>query len=242
MADRLIYVIDNIIDEALKGYSTKDMKFYGLCRHEMKGKERRPVSYKGYGDFTPAGFNDNQAISVYHRLTDYVELNDINQGFGKDSLHKETYTINMVVFGTQQKVNSTTVDINYRVAQELKKLVPTLFTSTQLSNLDCVSGSIRATNVQIDKQQVFSTELPDNEYKIKPNYILFSITYQVDLSFYNSCFNYSCPVTPPVSSNACSVVSIYDITGTLITTVEAGGSYTVPCGLLAENNNQLYAD
>lgn len=44
------------------------------------------------------------------------------------------------------------------------------------------------------------------------------------------------------SQSTSGYVTIIDINGQFITTVNAGGTYTVPCGLLAENNNQLYAD
>ncbi len=37
-------------------------------------------------------------------------------------------------------------------------------------------------------------------------------------------------------------VTILDINGNFVAFVQAGNTYTIPCGLLAENNNQLYAD
>lgn len=36
-------------------------------------------------------------------------------------------------------------------------------------------------------------------------------------------------------------VTIYDQNGAVVTTVSPGGSYTIPCGLLGQDGNQLYA-
>lgn len=37
------------------------------------------------------------------------------------------------------------------------------------------------------------------------------------------------------------VVTIYDLNGVVVTTVNPGGSYTIPCGILEQGGNQIYA-
>ena len=174
--DAIKYITD-LIDESLKTHYYKDVAFYGLCSQEYKGKERMPMFYKGNGNFDYVGFNDNHGLNIYHRITSYNETDNLNEGFGLSMLREETHTIQMVCFGNQQKVNNgATLDINLRIADEMKGLLNISLTNDQLSTLGLQTCIIRNQNVNRNKNDVFKDEFPDTETsKIKPNSILFCI-------------------------------------------------------------------
>lgn len=224
MADRINYII-NQIDESLKNFYFKDIRFFGLCRQESKKGERQPVSYKGSGEYELATFSDKNAMSIYHRITSMSENDDMNGGFGTNILKEENYSVRMVVFGSQKKVNNAGIDINYRLGDELKGLIPTSLASGHLSAIDAQTLRIVTTGVDYDKARVFSEELPDTELNVKPDHILLAVTYSIALKYLQDCKTNSCGDIP--TSNSCDPVTIVDQDGSELAEVECGEEYSV---------------
>jgi len=224
--DRLNYIITKI-DTSLKDFYFKDFRFYGLCRQERKNSELLPVAYKGNGEYEVASFNDRNGLMCYHRNISMDERDDKNGGFGTDILKEEIFNNKLIVFGSQKKINNTLVDINYRIADEIKGLIQSVLTRIQLNELDAQSCIIECRRVEYDKQKVFSDELPDTNFNIKPENVLFSIDYSINLRYLQACKVYTCSVDANNDDEACATVAIVNQDGTLIQAVASGGSYTV---------------
>lgn len=191
MANRLLSIID-IIDETIKTHPIKDIKCYGLCRQEYIREERQPVYFNGK-NYEAVAFNDNSAISTYHRILSTSQSNNFNAGFGINSLKTEVYNIAMVVFGNINKIASESFDISYRLSDEIGGLIPNKLTNTEINSIEAQTASILTTGFNLDKKSVFDVELPDNKkYFIKPENILFSINYTISANYLQECKTIEC--------------------------------------------------
>lgn len=191
MANRLLDIVD-IIDAALQAYPIKDISFNGLCQLEIIRDEKQPIYYNGHS-WEPVSFNEKSALNIYHRLISIAENNNLSGGFGTNSLKSEAFNMTMVVFGNQNKIDKEKFDISYRVADELKGLIPMSFTSAQLTALESQTIIISHTGINHDKRSVFETELPDNKkYFIKPENIFFSINYTITANYLQECKTLQC--------------------------------------------------
>lgn len=205
--NRIIYIIDEI-NTALKAHYFKDFERNGIAFLDEKDGKIRPIHYKGYGDSIDLAFNDNVGLSVYHRVISVTDEEDDEAGFGRNSLKTETYSMIMVAFGNQRAIDDEK-DINYKIADELQSLFPNRLTSVQLTNIEAKRGIVKITGRDFDKRNIFNTEMPDNEYKIHPEHILFQINYDITIIFDESCKTLSCDlVTPLIDLKAISCDNI----------------------------------
>lgn len=209
--NRLQFVISDVIDQALKAHYFDNVKFSGLCEHEIKDGKTIPVKYKGYGDFEFVGFDDSNGLNIYHRLVSMVQDDDNDSGFGNKPLKIEAYNLTMVAFGNQRTIVDSNNNINYKIADEFRSLFPRKLTTVQLFNIDGHIGLISVTGTNQDKKDVFATELPDNDIKVKPETLLFAINYTLTLKFIGDCKDLSCPVSVPfLDLNNISCANIND--------------------------------
>ncbi len=182
------------IDTGLKAHYYKDIKFNGLCEHETKDSKVIPVFYKGYGDSEFVGFTDGNGMNIYHRLVSNTEEDNIDGGFGNKPLNIESYNMLLVVFGNQRKIIDSNNNINYKIADEIKSLILRRLTKTQIDSIDGYSGVVGVSSANHDKTAVWAEELPDSEVKVKPETLLFSISYTIKLTFIGSCKTIACEV------------------------------------------------
>lgn len=224
--NRLQFVISDVIDQALKAHYFDNVKFSGLCEHEIKDGKTIPVFYKGYGDSEFVGFDDSNGLNIYHRLVSMVQDDDNDSGFGNKPLKTEIYTLTMVAFGNQRTIVDSNNNINYKIADEFRSLFPRKLTTVQLFNIDGHIGLINIIGTNQDKKDVFATELPDNDIKVKPETLLFAINYTLTLKFIGDCKDLSCPVSVPfLDLNNISCANIND------TNFGIGTAKKLECGL-----------
>lgn len=195
--NRLQYIVDQI-NESLKGHYFKDIKFHGLCEHEDKDGETTPVFYKGYGDHEFVGFNDNNGLNIYHRLLGISDGKDNELGFGRNSLKTVSYDIKLVAFGNQRKINDSNVNINYKIADELEDLIPEKLSKVQLSNIESQTSTINVITRELDRKTVWEEELPEREINVKPESLLFSINYSIEITFLKGCKTLACETETPL--------------------------------------------
>lgn len=195
--NRLQYIVTDVIDQALKAHYFDNVKFNGLCEAEVKDGKTIPVKYKGYGDFEFVGFDDSHGLNIYHRLISTSHEDDIEAGFGNNPLKQETYSFTLIAFGNQRDIVDSNNNINYKIADELKSLIPRRLTKVQLVNIDAHSGVINVTGTNHNKSEVFAQELPENTNKVKPETLLFSIQYNLVLKFIGDCKTLACDSTVP---------------------------------------------
>lgn len=185
--------IVSFIDTGLEAHYF-DIKFSGLCEHELKDGKTIPVFYKGYGDSEFVGFNDAHGLNIYHRLISNSQVDDMEDGFGNAPLNIESFNMVLVAFGSQRNIIDSNNNINYKVADEIKELIISRLTKAQLTIIEGLSSVINPTGANHDKKSVWVEELPEAEIKIKPETLLFSINYTIQLKFIGSCKTIACEV------------------------------------------------
>lgn len=179
--DRLIFLID-VLDDSLKEFYFRDIKFYGLAKLELKGENHIPVFYNGFGDNDFVGFED-VSMGIYHRLISEGEEKDNDLGYGRNANVTENYLIKTVVFGNMRKIDDTNIDINYRISDEIGEIIPNSMTETQLDQLGARTGIFNILSKDTNKEAVFALEFPEGEYRLKPENLLFSINHNISLTY-----------------------------------------------------------
>lgn len=195
--DRLAYVLSQI-DESLKGFYFKDIIFNGLASLVKKNEQTIPVYYKGSGDNKFVGFDDKHGMNIYYRLISESEDTDTESGFGRNVITGKTYLIKLICFGNQGKILDSNTDINYRIASEISRLIPRLLTKVQKVNIEAQSGQISVTGIEHDKEAVFSIEMPDNDFNLPSQSLLFSIDFNIALNYLDGCQTLSCETETPL--------------------------------------------
>jgi len=221
--DRIGYIINNVIDANLKRFYFKDLRLYGICRHDENKGRLIPMRYKGFGDNEYVGLDDKYGMTAYHRVIDFSENDNPDGGFGKNYLITETYRMRLIVFANQRKINDANYDAGRKITDDFKSLIPNKLTKSELAILNAQRGRISITGINTLKQDVFRAEMPGEEYKLKPEHLLFQIEYSVELTFLSSCKEVDCPIDPP--ADECPAVRILNEDGSLNTSVDCGDSY-----------------
>lgn len=185
--NRLKYIV-NIIDTALKSQYSKDCVYYGICKQDAKGEELLPFYYKGNGNYDYVGLSDKSAMQVYHRLITQSNDEDRNGGFGTNALNTTNYTMELIVFGSQKKIDSKAdYDLSYTVHDDVIKNIPLLLNKDQLNEIDSQTCFIQVQGAEMDKRKVFDNEYPNTKYALKPDNFLFSVRYNIALKHLVDC-------------------------------------------------------
>jgi len=184
--DRLFDITD-IIDTAIgdpdTGINFKDIRFFRIARLQKKDKVIIPVSYQGFGDMEFSGFQDTNGLNIYHRILSQNDDNDFEAGYGRNPALTENFPMTMVVFGNMRKIDDTNIDINYRIADEIVDAMPVRFSKAQSDVVEARWVLINVNGRNFLKEDVFATELPDNDFNLKPENILFAINYTIQARY-----------------------------------------------------------
>lgn len=181
--DRLFDITDTIDTSVGAGINFKDIRFFKIVRLQKKDKVTIPVSYKGFGDMEFSGFQDTNGLNIYHRVISQSDDNDFDGGYGRNPALTENFPMTMVVFGDMEKIDDTNIDINYRIADEIVNAMPVRFSKAQSDVVEARWVMIDINSRNFIKEDVFSTELPDNDFNLKPENILFAINYTIQARY-----------------------------------------------------------
>lgn len=244
MANKIKYITDQVDSYISTLFYFKDIKFWGLSRLEKHQGKTIPVAYEGNSNYKIVGWNDKYGLNIYHRVLSISESKDNNLGFGKNGLLSSTISVKMVVTGNGKKLNNNEVDVNYKISDEIVALIPNRFSKATLTALDIYSLGISTNGRDLNKQTVYSTEFPDNEEsKIKPSDIVFSIDYQVSIKSFDSCQTIACDIDSISNdvvcepSSVCADATVVNSDATYSQTVASGGIHT-----LADITYRVYAN
>lgn len=189
LMSRIQSIIDRINTVISDNFYYLAIRTFGLSE-KIDGK---PAIYTGSGDYDNLTFDDTYGFTIYHRLLSESNDNDPDQGFGKNTLETENYSIKLVGFGSQRELGGVNTDINPKIANDIKALIPKRFNKAFLNTLEALSFNLSIDNVDLNKQSVYDEELEEGEFN--PDNILFSIDYTVSISFLDECKTLSCDTT-----------------------------------------------
>lgn len=181
--DRLFDIIDTIDTAVGAGINFKDICFFRIARLIKKGEKTIPVSYEGFGENEFAGIQDKNGLNIYHRIVSQSDDRDNEAGYGRDPQLTENFSMLMVVFGNMRKIDDTNIDINYRMADEIVDAMPVRFTKAQSDTVEARWVMVNTTGRNFSKEDVFTGEMPDDEFRLKPENLLFSISYNIQARY-----------------------------------------------------------
>ncbi len=182
--DRLFDIVDTIDTSVGAGINFKDIRFFKIARLQKKGEKTIPVLYKGFGEGEFAGIQDTNGLNIYHRVVSPESDDRDNElGYGRDPQLTENFSMLMIVFGNMRKIDDTNIDINYRMADEIVDAMPVKFTKAQSDTVEARWVMINTTGRNFTKEDVFSGEMPDDEFRLKPENLLFSISYTIQARY-----------------------------------------------------------
>lgn len=197
--NRLIYIIDNVIDQAIKdNFYYPNTKFYGLCEAVTKDGKTFPARYKGDGEYDSVDLDDTYGVRIYHKLIVDNHEEDENKGFGIAKEVVETYGLRLICYGDMTKVNPSTANISYQVSTDIASYLPSILTAVQKANLNIRNGSIKITGKNLKKDEVYSQEFQGLDSRLGPDKFLFAIDYAITIKFLNSCLDDGCDTTAPM--------------------------------------------
>jgi hypothetical protein len=164
-----------LLNDSLAAHSFKDIVFHKIARLVEKDEVLAPRKYTGSGELTDI-IEDAKGLIVYHRILNVDNNDDLEGGFGRNSLTTETYTILTVFYGNQIAINDDCEDHNYTLANEFKKLIPRRYPLTDIN-------SVKIIDINYDKNA-----LSDQEgIAIIPENILFSIESEIEVKKIEKC-------------------------------------------------------
>ena len=174
------------VNDGLKTHYFKDITTYGVAELVTRKDNYEdvdiitPAIYDGNGNYNYIQ-KDTNGLNIYHRILSFDNEEDLEEGFGRNSLTTENYTIRTVFFGQQIAIEQSCNDINYYLAKEFKKLIP--------RSLDLVdTNRILVTGINYDKEQIKKEESVD----FSPESVLFTIDMDIVIKGIETCNELSC--------------------------------------------------
>lgn len=187
-----IVVNQELLKSALKEQRFQGGRFEGLANESTSEGKTRPVIMNRDYEAQEISVDDTFPIQIYHKiLAKRYELNNIagqRSEFGdRNKYVKETVLAKMVIYGKYSKLKVT--------KEELEAIITTNFPDNMDAannalltalNLDNVTYAMQATN--FISKSVWAEEFSGHEYRLAPEDIFFSITYQIQSTWRKGCF------------------------------------------------------
>lgn len=145
-----------------------------------------PAIIDHYGEGTSAVIDDTLPIQIYHRLigTEYEAVpEDDNYGDPGNSI-QETANMLMVIISDRNKIHLHGFDLLSMVIGAMPQTIPAATLSSWTLNNAIINFASANTNME----EVFATEYNVETYGLKPNSIMYAITYTIITTFDKNCF------------------------------------------------------
>jgi len=227
--------IDDIlkaVNDGLKLHPFKDIKTYEVCRliarEDSEGNEvLRPAIYEGAGSYKFIQ-DDTNGLTIYHRIISFENEEDLDSGFGRNSLTTESYSIRTVFFGQKNAIEESCEDIDLYLAKDFKNLVP------RRINLPD-TNRIVVTGINYDKESIKKEEF----IEYNSDSVLFTIDIDITIKGIEDCKELSCE---PTTFKECEPATILDSDGVTTFKVESGenGDCTLCTAINISNSNNSY--
>lgn len=173
------------VNEGLKTHYYKDITTHLVAelnvREDLNGNEvTKPAIYEGNGNYNFLQ-KDTNGLNIYHRILSLENDEDLENGFGRNSLTTENYKIRTVFFGQKIAIKESCEDINLYLAKEFKKLIP-----RRIDLPD--TNRISITFINYDKENIKKEEFID----YSADSILFTIDMDIVIKGIEFCNKLSC--------------------------------------------------
>lgn len=187
-----------VVNQELRKSALKETRFengnyLGLANEVTReGKTFPCIMNKDYEASDIALVDDTYPIVIYHKiLSKRYDLNNIagqRSEFGSRNKYvKETATVKMVVYGKFSALKVTKEQLEAIVTSNFPDNMDAANNDLLTSlNLDNVTYSMQSAN--FISKNVWSEEYAGNDFRLAPEDIFFSITYQIQSTWRKGCF------------------------------------------------------
>jgi hypothetical protein len=212
---------------------------YGITTLEQGEDFTAPAIYKGGGDSEQIGFDFNQA-QVYHRILS-ISREEVESDTGCGLNVTQSTSMKAVFYFSRNLYETDNNNIDSKVGQNVANAISQSNIKTLANALQVDYISVQINSINLDRYDVFGTEFEGVPFSVQSDYGLISIDYTIEISGDESCFlGYGCGDTELnidelIIDGICPVVTIYNADGTINTTVAAGGSFTIPAGIMIKS-------
>lgn len=182
--------LDNIVSEINSGLKSKLSAFETsifsgiasqIARKSGTKYEFVPAEVNNDGNAKWITFDDINELSIYHRIANsaYQLIKDQSYGDGYTTI-QQNYDIELVVMADKRKVGVSPDTLEVAISSNL---VDTVI----LPGVSYVS--IYPVSANHASKTIFSQEFSGVNYYLKPEHILFSIRYRVELRYQKGCIS-----------------------------------------------------
>jgi hypothetical protein len=145
----------------------------------------KPCVVDNDGECVPVIVDDTYPLQVYHRIMSLANTPADPDMYGDGLTYtKLTATMSLVFISDRSRVQMRGEDLTTIIAANIPPTLP----QTQLNALSLYSVAIYPQGeVQIDSEIVYNREYRLTEYLLKPNSIMHSISYVVEVVYSKDC-------------------------------------------------------
>lgn len=171
-------------------------KYYGLAYQVSRDNQKFPVVLENK-EQKEVVFDDSKPLIVYHRL--------LSKPYSKNDYGIDVATCQMVmvVYGSFSTANDVE---NQFISLIPESLLPAEFST--LTGLESVDFQVISSN--LISEDVFNQEYKGVEYRLGENDFLFSIRYNIDVSFRKECLDF-CESTYKTFCEQVAAASVTDL-------------------------------
>lgn len=180
--DKIVESINDAVKVHLCAFPTAE--YFGITYLIPKSDGRSPVYLPAIigldGEAKIMAFDDLHELSLYHKIVGSA-YKQIKAGYGDSHDYiEQSYDMDLIVMSDRKKVNIHPDVLEIAIASNIPSKV-------KLDKIDFVN--ITAVSTNHSAKSVFGTEFTGVEYYLKPEHILFSIRYRVELRYQKGCIS-----------------------------------------------------
>lgn len=157
--------------------------FDGIAELVKRDEETTPCIVSNNGDITKLVIDDTKPFQVYHR-TLKAEFENSKEDFGDRRSISHSASMLMIVIGDRNRLQLTKEDLIAGVTAGWLLVLP----KSSLNTLDIKSCDIVPGSFNTDRESVYKGEYANAVFSLKPNYIMFSFSYQIVTQVDQACF------------------------------------------------------
>jgi hypothetical protein len=143
----------------------------------------RPAIVDNEGNCTYLGVDDKFPFQCYYLLTGFESEHD--DPFGDNPLVKsQTAAFSLIVYGYRPTLQMT----KEQLIAAVDAAMPDNFTITEKTAVGALNVTIADVKHNIDKQNIFNSQVGIDSLYLQPEYILFSVDFTIETQINTSCF------------------------------------------------------
>lgn len=179
--DKVVTEINETVKKHLTAFPTAE--YFGITyvipKKQGKSPAYLPAIIDMNGEAKWMTFDDIRELSIYHKVVSSTYQKGKSYGDGHDYI-QHSYDMDIVVMSDRKKVNIQPDVLEMAIGSNIPSVVK--LDKMELANITTVSANHST-------RSVFGNEFTGTEYYLKPEHILFSIRYRVELRYLKGCIS-----------------------------------------------------